>query len=280
MSHPMTHQTSRLQVLPPELIAQIARNVDDTTLIAFAATTRGIRTKSYHIYGDRLFCTVKFCIYPNTVQALVDISYTPHLVQFIRHVGFGTEDVGLLDPLHDGHYRQGRTPHRSASRIQADEYEQLLVERTKCDIGTIALALKKLPNLEVIIVGHQFLLDVQCIRSSWGASDLHAFECPSGHCFGTIVAKPLPVVYWTFEEAIQRMETNSRNVQLGVSLDQKDLNMLTERSDFYLWNESEYGSDHVTSLRLVLGPRDDDLTSIKVKHLVESALYGSCESAM
>jgi ankyrin repeat protein len=42
---------------------------------------------------------------------LSDISCTPHIAKYVRNVAFGTEDVGLLDPIHDVDFREGRSSH-------------------------------------------------------------------------------------------------------------------------------------------------------------------------
>jgi hypothetical protein len=96
--------TTRLTDLPPELIGQITRHADNTTLVAFASVSMGLRANSLHAYGSRFYRTVKFCLDPNSLQALMDISYAPHLGKFVRSVAFGTEDVGFVDPNHDGEY--------------------------------------------------------------------------------------------------------------------------------------------------------------------------------
>jgi hypothetical protein len=65
--------TTRLTDLLPELIGQIARHADNTTLAALASVSRGLRASSLHAYGSRFFRTVKLSLYPNSMQALMDI---------------------------------------------------------------------------------------------------------------------------------------------------------------------------------------------------------------
>jgi hypothetical protein len=132
MVRPSEQSTVIVSELPPELVACIARNTDDTTLLALASVSHGLRAKSFHVYGYRFFRVLKFSLYPHSLQALIDISYTPHLAKDVQYVAFGTEDVGLLDPVHDGDFRQGKYRH-APTLLSSLDPEAMLETRMRAD---------------------------------------------------------------------------------------------------------------------------------------------------
>lgn len=73
MASSAPHRQVDVDRLPAELITQIAVQTSDATLKALAATSRSLREKSSHTYGNRFFQALKFCLYLNSLQALVEI---------------------------------------------------------------------------------------------------------------------------------------------------------------------------------------------------------------
>ena len=100
-----------MKSLPTELIALIAEHADNSALQSLVKTCRKVHAGSFSTFGDRFFRTITFCLYANSLQVLTDISYEPRLTGFVRNVAFGTEDIGLVDPIHDIHEREGHSRH-------------------------------------------------------------------------------------------------------------------------------------------------------------------------
>jgi hypothetical protein len=266
--------TTRLTDLPPGQIGQITRHADNTTLVAFASVSMCLRASSLHAYGSRFFRTVKFCLYPNSLQALMDISYAPHLAKFVRYVAFGTEDVGFVDPFHDGEYLRGCAHQKEFDCLRV-EYIEHIDTRLRSDIGIIRLALMKLPNLEMLLVGSRFSLQGTEIRSSWGAKNIEPPICPSDYCSRKPGSKFVTYIYRTAAAALQQLRGETANVRLGVSLDRTDLKLLSRRPDLCLWNEENGLAQHANALQLELGAKDDLVASLPVKYLVDLATISS-----
>lgn len=206
----LRRQTVGLDSLPAELITQIVVQSSDAALKSLGATSRSLREKSFHTYGNRFFQALKFCLYPNSLQALIDISYTPLLARYIQCVAIGTEDVGLLDPIHDGDYQQGKAQHttRSQNKTSGDD---LLQVRMRADSAVISQALMKLPNLKQVVIGDRFCFNGKTLRSSIGANQLRPIVCPTGHCTTMLGSKWVLIAYHTVVLALHQIADQLNN---------------------------------------------------------------------
>jgi len=263
--------------LPPELVASIARNTDDATLLALASVSRGLRAKSFHVYGYRFFRTMKFCLYPHSLQALVDISYTPHLAKYVQYVAFGTEDVGLLDPVHDGEFRQGKAQH-SLTLLSSLDDDSLLETRMRADSAVISQALIKLPKLQQVLVGTSFHLEGVEVRKSWGASRLKEFECPSDHCSETLGSRSVFMAYRTVVLALHQMGELFEHIKIGIYLDRADDKQLQSGSSPVVWEDAQNLAQRITTLQLQIYVEDGISSATRILHLVDAATIKSLES--
>ncbi|KAF2829566.1 hypothetical protein CC86DRAFT_404201 [Ophiobolus disseminans] len=293
--------------LPSELITQVARDIDDSTLKAFAATSRGLRAKTLYTYSNRFFRTLKFCLYQNSLQALVDIAHKPHLAESVHHVAFGSEDVGLLHSAHDGEYKQGRSPHSPGllRTLSPTDVNDLFDIRMRADAATILEALMKLPRLEQIMLGNRYFLQGKGVCRSMGAAQLKHFECPSGLCTSQIGSKTVFIGYRTVVLAVHRMGDQLKHLKFGISLENvtvwalprttlvqvgiahvlpsphtvtenKDCGAIQARPHLVPWDRQEYLA-RITSLQLNLRETDQNFVFNHVQSLVVAATIDSLD---
>jgi hypothetical protein len=274
MSAAPTPQRIGIDDLPAELIAQIATNTGDATLISLAAASRGLRTKAFHVYGNHFFRILKFCLYPNSLQALTDISYTPHLAKFVQYVVFGTEDVGLIDPAHDGEFRRGVARHTPGTMYIIDESEKLDT-RMRVDSGCIAQALTKFPVLRQIFLGDRVMIDGKETRWSWGATRLDQFECPSGHCSIKVGSRTITIGYRTVILALAQIGGQLEHTKLGVSLNRADCTKPQPEAYTIVWNDAAYLSSRITTLQLQLLAAQQNFNHGPVQDIVNNASIDS-----
>jgi hypothetical protein len=166
--------------LPNELVAQIASNTDNTTLLAFATTSRQLREGSFPVYGARFFTTLKFCLHTISLQALDDISHKPYIAQYARNMGSGTEDVGVVAPshLHDPEDESLHSAVPSAT-IPSTEQPHLSSAGTRTDSAVMLQALVRFPKLDMIMVGARCALEGAETRPSIGKIGLFRFHVPA-----------------------------------------------------------------------------------------------------
>ncbi|KAF1841243.1 uncharacterized protein K460DRAFT_294413 [Cucurbitaria berberidis CBS 394.84] len=193
----------RLQDLATELIDKVAAELDDATLLALISTSRSLRSKAYYVFGDRFFKTLKFFLHPISLQALADISNIRALASHVQTVAFGTEIVGIFDPLHDEDIKLGTLVH-SLSSTSAIPIQQIKIARSRVDAHVISQAFKKLPKLQLIMVGKDLSLQGRPIRRSWGTSKISSFRCPSKHCLDTENMEAIYVVFQTVVSAVEQ----------------------------------------------------------------------------
>ena len=268
--------TACFNELPPELVACIARHTDDATLLALASVSRGLRAKSFHIYGYRFFRTLKFCLYPDSLQTLVDISYTPHLAKYVQYVAFGTEDVGLLDPVHDGEFRQGKAQH-SLTLLSSLDDDSLLETRMRADSAVISQALIKLPKLQQVLVGTSFHLEGVEVRKSWGATRLKKFDCPSDHCSEILGFRTVFIGYRTVVLAFHQMGKMSEHINIGIYLDRAEQKQLQSSPFLVVWEYAQNLAQRITTLQLQLHAGDHISSATRVLDLVKAATITSLE---
>lgn len=160
-----------MESLPVELMTLIAEHTDDATLQALVKTSRRVQAGPFSTFGNRFFRTIKFYMYANSLQVLTDISYTPRLVGFVRNVAFGTENVGLIDPIHDVDVREGRFMDLPTN-FKAISMGELLRARGRVDSAIISQALMRFPKLEMLVIGQHFGLDGSKLPSAKCAAQI------------------------------------------------------------------------------------------------------------
>lgn len=240
-------------------------------------TSLKVHDCSFPTFGNRFFRTIKYCLYANSVQILTNFSYEPRLVGFVRNVAFGTEDIGLIHPIHDVGIHEGKLHHGLSSvpvwcalpaireRVDAASYSDYLSGATSVS------------KLALVVVGHQFTLDGSDLPPNKGATQLKGFTCSSGHCVGSIGPRGALNVYYTISLALQQMDDRLRHFQVGVSamysfwMKAKDLNFM----------KGYYPHDHVshlvTNLQLVMHASDTELLESGIHDLVENATIDTLE---
>lgn len=210
-----------ISCLPTELVEIIAANLDDGCLLAFASCSRTFREKSFHVYANRFFHTIKFCLYPTSLDALVAISRSKYS-QFVQNVAFGTEYFGLIDPIHDDEVIDGRNFHPDPHLPRAT-LEDLEKFRRTVDAEFISIALRKFRRLVSIAVGHA-LRDQDSgkpIRKTYGIKSIPSWperrlHCPSRHCRPTRGVHNLPGVLKTVTLALHKLPPSFRRPKFAL----------------------------------------------------------------
>jgi hypothetical protein len=239
--------------LPNELIAQIASNADIETLLALATTSRHLREGSFSVYGPRFFQTLKFCLYPNSLQALSDISCSPHIAKYVQNVAFGTEDVGLLDPIHDVDFREGRSSHTDVgAKMLPMAKDDLSSARMRTDSALMSQALARFTKLEMVMIDEFFAIEGSEIRPSIGKSGLSQFSCHSHHCKVDDRSKTAITVYHTAALAVKQMRKSFSHVKLGISLAHLDYLHARWHPTFMDWYIDDDITRRTTNLQLNL----------------------------
>ena len=211
-----------LQYLPTELTQKIASDLDNSSLLAFVSTSRNLHSKAYFVFGHRFFGTLKFFLHPVSLQALTDIANTPVLASYVQTVAFGTELVGIIDPIHDEDVKREAFVHSKCSTPTLT-LEQLATARCEVDSRIISQALRKLPNLALIMIGKNLDLQGHPIRRSWGMSTVSQFQfnCSSGHCLSTGPRDAIDVVFRTLSFAMQQARLRN-NIKFCVGFGGQD----------------------------------------------------------
>jgi hypothetical protein len=262
----------RLQALPTELLQNIAANLSDDGLINLAATSRTIRSKTLHTYGERFFTTVKFCLYSHSLKVLTEIS-TSQFAKYVRNVAFGTEDIGLIDPLHDEDFRHGLLVHRATARLPRNE-DEVADMRACVDALLLAQIFSRLPSLTMVLIADDFIFEGHPIRPSWSMEHIttvrkEGFQCPTGHCKLLQGSRYIRSIFLTVGMAIEQMLPHRKEVKLGVSLELDDHEALLAMNRGKRWYPGVDCNQRVTQLQLKL--KENTVTETNMSYILELA---------
>ncbi|CAO2654588.1 Nn.00g113210.m01.CDS01 [Neocucurbitaria sp. VM-36] len=263
-------QPSNLQTLPTELVQKVAANLDDSSLVIFASTSRIMRRRTIYVYGERFFKTIKFCLYPYSLQALTDISYS-RFAKHVQNIAFDVEDIGLIDPLHDEDVRQGNRHHGPTAMMPYD-HDRLIDLRMRVDSALICQTLSKFPKLKMVLIGGDLTLDGHLIKRSWGAKRHQTFTCPSGHCRTTGGTKEIRHVFQTVGIALENMRPIRTDIKLGVQVGIFEYYYLERVHKAHeVWYSGGAANQRVTDLQLELGHQTKHLHASRIQELLQAS---------
>ncbi|KAF2690525.1 hypothetical protein K458DRAFT_427245 [Lentithecium fluviatile CBS 122367] len=253
ISGPTSSPSPELQGLPTELVEQTAAHLNDLSLLALSAVSRSLRQKSSYIYGERFFETLKFCLHPLSLQALVDISSRPRFAQHVQNVAFGMEDFDLIDPIHDEEAKrivsfESRIIHSyvTASPMPVDA---LLNTRARVDALTILQSLTKFPKLKMVMVGSEFDIQGQLVRPSWGARKVASFVCPSEHCRPRMGNLWPRTIFGTVAMSLEQLQRPDVDIYLSINRQDQEIVQRAPR-ELCLWYPSPRVLQQLRLLRL------------------------------
>jgi hypothetical protein len=246
-----------LDDLPTELLEKVATNLDNASLRALHATSRSIKDKSFYVCSTKCFGVLKFCLHPFSLKALTDIANRMEFAKHVHTVSFGTEDFGLIDPLHEEFVKRNSAEHSQSAR-PAMSLGELKKIRERLDALTILQALAKFPKLKRVMLGHNLELDGQPIRPSWGRSKINTLKCMSGHC-KTVhqcrtdgVTKWVKTVFDTVGIALEQLERKDVKISLAIGYRDRVHLMALPVGSAPLWYPSDTLHKRITGLQLHL----------------------------
>jgi hypothetical protein len=236
--------------LPNELVAQIASNTDNTTLLAFATTSRHLHEGSFPVYGARLITTLKFCLHTISLQAL-DISRKPYIAKYVRNVGFGPEDVGVVAPSHL-HNPEDESLHSAVplATIPSAEQPHLSSAGTRTDSAVMSQALVRFPKVDMIMVGERDALEGAETRPSIGKIGLFRFSCSCSHCWNLKWTRSAYSVYLTTASAIAQMGKSFSHIKISISLAHSDYSRARAQPLVMNWHVDEDVTRRTTNEKL------------------------------
>jgi hypothetical protein len=208
--------------LPTELIENIATYLDDKSLIAFSTTCRRARLDTVDIFGARLLVSLKFCMYPKSVQALADIANS-HYAKHIKNVAFGIEDFGLINPAHDWDCIHGNKEHAN-DKTGRTTYHHVRGLRQQIDSKTIADALAKLPNLRLVMVGRDTYIDGEPMPLI-GVKGAKHWYCLGDQCWPVGKSRGKdenPPVYSMIAEVLRKKEHRPPSFEVLLTVDMRE----------------------------------------------------------
>ncbi|KAF1993662.1 hypothetical protein P154DRAFT_588375 [Amniculicola lignicola CBS 123094] len=139
-----------LQDLPVEITQNVCEYLGDASLLSLQLVCLGLRAKSYYIFGQRFFPTIKSSLHSYSFQALTQIIERKGLATHVQNVTFGLEDPGLICPDHRDQVLQLAPVHTSAAAD--DEFRIFYVKNLvfKCLLKKV---LKKCPKIRMFFIG-------------------------------------------------------------------------------------------------------------------------------
>jgi hypothetical protein len=216
MSSNTVSKLSTLQALPTELTEMNAENLDQTSMLAFASTSRAIRYKIERVYRKHEYNTLKFCMYPNSLHTLTEIAASRH-AQHVDYIVFEIMDFGLIDPIHDGAFIQGHKVHTTHYAC-ATRYSTLRKLCMRVDAEQIAAALVSFAKLKMILVGDDVRVQGQSRRSTYGVEHARLWECPGGQCKTRFGSRDIQNVLHTVTMALNQARPQRPEIELGLQL--------------------------------------------------------------
>jgi hypothetical protein len=206
------------------------------------------------------------------LKVLSEIS-TSQFAKYVRNVAFGTEDVGLIDPLHDGDFRHGLLVHRATARLPRNEDE--VSDMCACvDAILLAQAFSRLPGLAMVLIGDDFILKGHPIRPSWGMEHIikvrkEGVQCPTGHCKLLQGSRYIRSIFLIVGMAIEQMLPHRKEVKLGASLELDDHETLLAMNRGKRWYPGADCNQRVTQLQLKL--KENTVTETNTSHILKLA---------
>ncbi|KAF1989927.1 hypothetical protein K402DRAFT_243541 [Aulographum hederae CBS 113979] len=141
---------SRLAVLAPEIVDEIAQSLPKPDLLALKSTCRELRHKSFHQFATSYFYSKKVALIPQSLKLLNELADS-ELAPYLRKL-----TIGLDHFTEGGYYDENNFYQRSSFEEEAFKrnYHDLTnPEMLQNDIRLLSQALSKLTSLEDVVLG-------------------------------------------------------------------------------------------------------------------------------
>lgn len=254
---------SPIEELPTEIVEKIASGLEKKGLLAFASTSRMIRSQCSYTVGKRFFTTLGFCLRTESLQFLTNISNTENLARHVKRIIFRVDALASFDPTIDEQAMQRWAQHKGSNNPSWSGPIGLKEFRQAKYSSIIASAFEKLPRLLVILVGKDMNLNGRrtvriCgrfrIEQSTGSSKDIAAHTPTH--FDDAIS-----VFNTVCMALARLQ--NQDVILGLSLTAYDIEKLRMHSSIPpIWSTDAKVAKRIRYLDVDLRKYEDGMENL------------------